>query len=196
MEVRARVVIFLLSLLHTSSPCPLPFPLSLRPFFSLTYTHFTSFSLSLSLFYSLMSHDVSYSLVLRAALFPSLFCPPFRTFVSPCKGGGRARATTVGRFPHKRPLVYLQRSPSLFSFFLFPTKARANGFSSTERGRVENDLDDNFISSYCRHVSAIRLSAIRVSRTSLPAPGSSHVRRKSVLISGDARDRTVRYVSR
>jgi len=28
------------------------------------------------------------------------------------------------------------------------------------RTSVENDLDDNFISSYCQHVSAIRLSAI------------------------------------
>lgn len=70
-------------------------------------------------------------------------------------------------------------SPSSFS------KGRTNG----PRGRVENDLDDNFISSYCQHVSAIRLSAIVYRGRSM-----FHTLPRSVLISASETELSI-YLS-
>lgn len=117
------------------------FPLSLfsRRVLRLSFSHPPSFFLSLS-------SRAALSMLLY--FFSLCFCRP--TFVSSSFKRG-----------HVQPRLDIFRIRGWHTFtivflFFFPKGAQS------PRGRVGNDLDDNFISSYYQHVPTIRLSAIYI----------------------------------
>lgn len=111
------------------------FPLSLfsRRIFLLSFSHVPSISST------------------RVVLFLSRF------FQRPTFTGSLFSFFKRGHVQPRWDVFRIRGSSTRSSSFSF-SEGRTTERTAAHRERVENDLDDNFISSYCQHVSAIRLS--------------------------------------